>query len=180
MHFLCCFDCQQSLHEFTCNRKNIQSNVYITVITCNWVWHTHAIQQQQQIKNLHRFSVYLKSHNCNIDNSFHSIFRFLQNVDLTFQFLLYSHLFNALFKHALISPNCYIYSNVKENTLNLLQKLSLLSVFECSGKSPAVDHCSPKQSAVVRLYFHCTFNASISSEGLYIHYQSNGILFHLI
>ena len=66
----------------------------------------------------------------------------------------------------LLSIGCHVYSysTVNRRTFDLLHKLQLLPAMDCSGTPHVVDHCSPRWSAVVPLYFHCTLTANISSE----------------
>ena len=65
----------------------------------------------------------------------------------------------------LLSIGCHVYSysTVNRRTFDLLHKLQLLPAMDCSGTPHVVDHCSPRWSAVVPLYFHCTLTANISS-----------------
>ena len=67
----------------------------------------------------------------------------------------------------LLSIGCHVYSysTVNRRTFDLLHKLQLLPAMDCSGTPHVVDHCSPRWSAVVPLYFHCTLTANISSVG---------------
>ena len=65
----------------------------------------------------------------------------------------------------LLSIGCHVYSysTVNRRTFDLLHKLQLLPAMDCSGTPHVVDHCSPRWSAVIPLYFHCTLTANISS-----------------
>ena len=51
---------------------------------------------------------------------------------------------------------------------------------DCSGTPHVVDHCSPRWSAVVPLYFHCPLTANISSAVDNISNNDNGIATYFI
>ena len=86
-------------------------------------------------------------------------FEFIASIPLFPLFAVISFTFNV----ANMNNNSCIYLAIESILSKILQQLQLQPAVYCSEISYTVDHCSENQIAVVTLYFHCSFNAKVSS-----------------